>query len=322
MAKRQPRQSSDKALRDALRKAYSERARIFVRGLEKRDVRPLIQYLEAFPGQLEWRISELGISQAAFQKVRLAGVASHLVFCHPDVINENGATLDYYRNLAALSKKGISQITTGLSGSARLAATASFLNEVICSLIDEMEPFDLAIARAVIPAEIGAELQGTWVNIIGRGAAKRVNEMITEFADEHGVVEIVTTNETRKVKKAKKTVLTLNNGWTIEFGDEPDVSIRDESAILRVAIEIKGSMDRAGAQTRYGEAKKSFGKAHKENAQCETIYLASCFTDAVIAQIHEDAQVRKVFNLIDVLADVVEKKRFLDELFRHQIRII
>ena len=33
-------------------------------------------------------------------------------------------------------------------------------------------------------------------------------------------------------------------------------------------------MDKAGARTRLGEAKKSFAKAKAENAHCSTIYLA------------------------------------------------
>lgn len=106
------------------------------------------------------------------------------------------------------------------------------------------------------------------------------------------------------------------------FADEPDIGIYDDKGILRVAIEIKGSMDKAGAQTRYGEARKSFGKALRKNGQCETIYLASCFTDSVVEQIKADAQVRKIFNLVDILASEKEARKFLDELFRHQIRMI
>jgi len=99
-------------------------------------------------------------------------------------------------------------------------------------------------------------------------------------------------------------------------------SLDSSTGVLRVAIEIKGSMDKAGAQTRYGEAKKSFGKALKESAQCETIYLGSCFTDAVMEQVRADAQVRKWFNLVDIFADDELRGEFLDEIFKHQIRIL
>ena len=117
------------------------------------------------------------------------------------VLDDRRETVNYYRNLTALSKKGLSQIASGLTGAARTSAVVSLLNEVICSIIDEMDPFDLAIARAVIPAEIGAELQGAWVNIIGRGAAGRVNEIITEFARERGLLGAVKKEKTRKVTR-------------------------------------------------------------------------------------------------------------------------
>lgn len=80
-------------------------------------------------------------------------------------------------------------------------------------------------------------------------------------------------------------------------------------------------MDKAGAQTRYGEAKKSFGKALNENPRCETIYLASCFTKSVLDQIKKDGQVRNTYNLIDILQDQKRREKFLDEIFKYQIRI-
>jgi hypothetical protein len=86
-------------------------------------------------------------------------------------------------------------------------------------------------------------------------------------------------------------------------------------------IEIKGSMDKAGAQTRLGEAKKSFAKAKSEDAHCLTIYLASCFTEAVLSQLKTDREIDMHFNLIDILSDEKKKQKFLKELFHYQIRI-
>jgi hypothetical protein len=62
-------------------------------------------------------------------------------------------------------------------------------------------------------------------------------------------------------------------------------------------------------------------KALKENPRCETIYLASVFTEAVQNQIRDDGQVRRTFNLIDVLDNSRQKKAFLDEIFKFIIRL-
>jgi hypothetical protein len=96
-------------------------------------------------------------------------------------------------------------------------------------------------------------------------------------------------------------------------------------AFLGAPVSISNSskyfMDKAGAQTRLGEAKKSFAKAKVENTHCSTIYLASCFTDAVLSQLKTDREVDLHFNLIEILADESKKLQFLKELFHYQIRI-
>ena len=113
----------------------------------------------------------------------------------------------------------------------------------------------------------------------------------------------------------------MKNRWRIIFSNEPDIAILNSKGKLKVAIEIKGSMDKAGAQTRLGEAKKSFAKAKTEDAHCLTIYLASCFTEAVLNQLKKDREIDMYFNLIDILADEEKKQEFLKELFHHRIRI-
>lgn len=111
-----------------------------------------------------------------------------------------------------------------------------------------MSAFDLKLAQAVIPAEIGTEMQGTWANLIGKGAVTRVKELFTNYIAEHKLLKkIDKIRTTVGRKKETQTHIVLTNGWSIVFDDEPDVAIRDNKDVLRVAIEIKGSMDKAGA---------------------------------------------------------------------------
>jgi hypothetical protein len=167
-----------------------------------------------------------------------------------------------------------------------------------------MGDYSLAVSRQAILAEIGTELQGTWNNQIGAGAAREVERILSEHVMAKNLGQSIARRRYR-----------LNNGWLIQFGSEPDASFRDPRGTIRIAIEIKGSLDTAGAQTRYGEAKKSFGKAIRENPRCHTIYLASCFTEAVIRQIQSDGQVRDWFNLTSILYDADERRRFLSRVF-------
>jgi len=278
---------------------------------------------------LTWNLSNLGILDQAFSIVNKASIEPAHIFCNPSVIEQEPDLLGYYRNLAALSQKGLSQILSGRvhkSGKEdsreRLRATVRILNQIISSVIIDAKGFSLSLAQNTILSEMGTEIQGTWVNIIGQGAAKAVEGIIHDYAQAGG---FISSTEKKEVsvsgKKRKQIHLVLTNDWRIVFSAEPDVAIRDPKGRLQVAIEIKGSMDKAGAQTRLGEAKKSFAKAKAENAHCSTIYLASCFTDAVLSQLKTEREVDLHFNLIEILADKAKKIQFLKELFHYQIRI-
>ena len=61
--------------------------------------------------------------------------------------------------------------------------------------------------------------------------------------------------------------------------------------------------------------KKSFQKQLGENPRCHTVYLASCFTDAIIDQINADGQVRDWFNLTSILCDERQRNVFLERIF-------
>jgi len=251
------------------------------------------------------------------RKVKNAGTPLHYVFAHPGVIRERPRLIDYYRNLSALSKKGLSQLLSGLDyEKGEKNRTSCFvINTIISDAVMAMKGFRLELARSLIFAEMGTEIQGAWVNVIGKGAARNVEGIILQYLEENGFL-----SEQLEDHPDKKKFL-LKNGWEMVFGSEPDISIRDKKGVLRVAIEIKGSMDKAGAQTRYGEAKKSFSKALAENIRCETIYLASCYTESVLEQIDTDGQVRRKFNLVDILDDPQERKKFLEEIFKYIVRL-
>ena len=324
MPKESPKQ--DEILRNALKKAYSARAKLFFAELDRRDVQGQIDKIDKIDGSsLNWSLQDLGISEKAFQKIEASGISPHRIFCHPDIITEHQDLISYYRNLTALSKKGLSQLLSGLklAKGAIINARAKTINEIISIIIESTKAFTIDKARKVLFSEIGTEIQGSWVNMIGKGAAKNVERILKDFVvSKHLLKDIATSEKEIEGKKKKQTELLLTNDWKIVFSPEPDVGIYDDKNVLRVAIEVKGSMDKAGAQTRYGEAKKSFGKALRENARCETIYLGSCFTTAVQDQIEQNGQVRHRFNLIDIMEDETRRNEFLDEIFIHQIRII
>lgn len=312
------------AFLDALKKTYALRSKLFFKRIQSQNLQRWLVAVEGIDGSsLQWDLDRLGIHSSAADKVTKARVPFHHVFCHPQVLRSHPELQEYYRNLTALSKKGFNQLFAGqkLVGEAKSNMIAGAFNEILSEALEAWPRFSMDLVRDVVYAELGTEIQGTWVNLIGKGAARFVENMLEDFARQKGFVKQVLREKVKiegKLRSRKSIV--LRNGWKIVFSPEPDVGVYDPRGVIRVAIEIKGSMDKAGAQTRYGEAKKSFGKALKANPRCETIYLGSVFTDAVNQQIETNGQVRKTFDLVDILADEAAKNALLDEIFKYQIR--
>ncbi len=306
--------TTDAHLLQALTKAYRARAKLFHHTIHAAGVDLLIAEIDKIDGsRLAWS-SKIGVSSVAVQRVIDVGGLPHQVFAHPNVIFQRPHLIAYYRNLVAISQKGISQLLFATDRyESRKSATIEkaeanrlccALNQIVSSVIDDLPAYSVSLSRHTVFAEIGTQIQGTWANVVGQGAAKAVKELIGQYVAANGLGQRVGTGR-----------FELRNGWVVKFGSEPDVSFVDSAGVERIAIEIKGSLDVNGAQTRYGEAKKSFGKALRGNPRCHTIYLASCFTDAVIDQIEADGQVRDWFNLTSIIYDSQEKQRFLDTVF-------
>jgi hypothetical protein len=308
----------DQHLLDQLVKAYTARAKLFHSSLKAANIDLLISEIDdTAADSLRWPLQSLGISNPAMTRLKAAGASPHQVFAHPDLISKRPYLIAYYRNIATISKKGVSQVLFSVeSYESRKRGEMDrdlalqlcrMFNKILSGVIEDTTDYDVGLSRQSLFAEIGTELQGSWTNTLGTGAAKKVREILLDHvvANETGI-EI-------------RGVIELRHGWRIVFASEPDVSFFDKGGTRRIAIEIKGSLDRAGAQTRYGEAKKSFSKVLKENPRCHTIYLASCYTDAVVEQIKADGQVRDWFNLTSIVYDDRERASFLGKLF-HLVR--
>jgi len=315
MVARRTRRLADKHLITALTKAYIARAQLFHSGVKASKIDLLIAEIDSIDDtRLDWTSRKSGVSETALKRVKEAGGQLHQVFAHPEVIKERPHLIAYYRNIVTISKKGIGQILFSTDayesgrrekiGSEDAAKICQTLNRILSGVIEKLPDYTVELSRQAILAEIGTELQGTWANTVGQGASRAVKRLLAEYIEREGMS-----------KRMQGARFELDNGWSITFGTEPDVAFFDSSGIKQIAVEIKGSLDVAGAQTRYGEAKKSFAKQLSENPRCHTVYLASCFTDAVIQQIKQDGQVREWFNLTSILYDADERKRFLKRLF-------
>jgi hypothetical protein len=264
---------------------------------------------------LVWNWSELGISESARLAAESLEFVPSEVFAHPDIISADPELEGYYRLMACLPNKGMAQIKSAAARKDPLTL-CRFLNGFLSSLLSLTAKASRESLLNTIFAEAGSEWQGTWVNSIGSEAAKALEQILAIYAAEQ---ELLDTAATAKLAKTKRGIV-LKSGTILRFGSEPDVECRNKAGQLICVIEIKGSADKAGAQTRLGETKKSFTKAKLENPRCHTIFLPSVLTPAVEKQLKTEREIDQVFDLLAILKDEGKRSAFLQELFKFHLR--
>jgi hypothetical protein len=262
-----------------------------------------------------WDWSELGISEKARTVADSLEFIPSEVFAHPDIISADPELAGYYRLMACIPNKGIAQITSAAARNDPLMF-CRFLNGFLSSLLALAAKPNRENLLNTIFAEAGSEWQGTWVNSIGSEAAKTLEQFLKSYAEEKALLD---TAATAKLNKTKRGIV-LKSGTILRFGSEPDVECRNNERELICVIEIKGSTDKAGAQTRLGETKKSFTKAKLENPRCHTIFLPSVLTPAVEKQLKTEREIDQVFDLLAILKDEEKRAAFLKELFKFHLR--
>jgi len=265
---------------------------------------------------LVWNWSDLGISPEAKAAADHLGLVPSEIFANPEVVAKNPNLLKYYRLLACLPAKGLAQIRKKSTKSSRVQDICILLNQFLSRLVAATGRTSRETLLATMHAEAGSEWQGTWVNNIGKASALELEHIITQFANKKGLVAVAVGD----APTPEENVIMLKSGTTIVFGSEPDVEFRNRAKELICVIEIKGSADRAGAQTRLGETKKSFTKAKQENPRCHTIFLPSITTKAVKKQLETERDIDQVFDLLDIFRDAKKRSAFLVELFKFRLR--
>lgn len=300
----------------------------------------LFKEVDCFSGdRLSWDLTALNIDPDAWTKGQGTGMKPHRLFCHPDIIRELPRLVAYYRRLASLSAKAVQQLvmsTKNLETGKRspmpeeTRSLARLFNEFISDLIKEGAT--LENLRIAAYANYGSEVNGSWRNALGVRAFQEVKRLLVEYLRDKGLLnlQILTPEWQRLISSelppasdkrwALLQSLRCTNNYAIEFGNEPDVAIKDPEGICLGVVEIKGGLDPAGAQERYGAALKSFRKAKEANKNVVTILLMGAITPSVREQEAQEQIVNYLFDLLSVLVPGDEQNRFLDTI-RHILRI-
>jgi len=244
------------------------------------------------------------------------------VFCHPKLLREHPRLLAYYRNIAALSQKGVGYLAgvdvkkIESDKENRYSLTddqamklASLFNEHISLIVDSsIQSLTSIELRGILLSSTGAQIDGSWRNAIGEEAEKVVQRLLVKEAKTRNVLAALLPKtgpgvEVYDVAKIEAQLgqielyrgVMLTNGTSILFSSDPDVFLLDRSGSTTCAIEVKGGADPAGALERYGAAKKSFEEARRTNPRVVTILVASCITVEVRNRIQQDPLISLYF---------------------------
>ncbi len=267
-------------------------------------------------------LDDLMISGQAWRHVEVSDIDPKLIFAHPELLRKHPTVSQYYRGLALLPRKRVTDIAGSVDSwedgtrktpiaEHRSKVVARLYNAVISSIIEGATNWTLENGYRNIIATMGISLDGTFRNIIGQDAEDLIRNRIKVWlASRQFIVE----------QNSEETEFRLPGGYSMRYGSEPDILFQWESgaAPLTVAtIEIKGGKDPAGALERLGAMQKSF---EETPPGCVNMLIAGVITSEMESRL-ENMGVIKVFLLDDLAHDGEEWIDFLNEVFHYTVRI-
>jgi XcyI restriction endonuclease len=273
------------------------------------------EQIEQVKGEkLTWDKKALGISANAWNKMIHSGIKPIVVFAHPVILQQLSGATAYYRMLAMVSQKSMSQIGGSVVAYERgekqpdetsSAFLAVHFNQIVSHLI-ESESFINARAFDIWRGmAAGAQAQGSWQNAKGNQAEILIRGMIEKYGKEKDLIQ-----EIAPMK------ITLKNGQVFVFSSEPDVAVFKENQ-LQFAIEVKGGIDAAAVLERIGAAIKSLQRAKEENPKAVTILIMQevAFSNKALKDIELSKEaINELFMLEKLVEDEIERMRFFNLL--------
>lgn len=315
-----------------IEEAYFLRTTFFIRQLDRLGyvgvVERVVSLAENYKSLITWDDrKDIGISDSAWRKVQENGEDPILLFAHPAFIRNHPTFIKYYRGIALLPLKGL-QALSGVSNIKELedgkrdinenSATKIIptINEIISAAINlEGNPTREKI-KAMIYANAGTTIDGSWRNAIGAEGERVIKQLIFEELNRHEEIEriILKSEKTLNasagkfdaVDSEKIRTIFLKSQYSITFKSEPDVTISNSAGRIVGGIEIKAGLDPAGALERLGAMLKSFENIKQSYPEAVTILVASCITDEVQSRLNST---QSSVNLIYTLTDITLNKR-------------
>ncbi len=311
------------------------RSQALTRNLQQRldlRVRGVVEYM-AGAARFDQSLECYLISQGSWNHVAGLGISPGLVFCHPDMLEEEPFVSLYYRGISGLSLKEVQSQARSVTTwerdpetrlrKPRVTRTAAqdvacLYNGVTSSIIENTAGWVLENGYRTMVASLGISFDGSMRNRIGQEAEQRIRRLLLQFAAEAEL--LVSPNYDPDTLIDGASDWQLRDGVVMAFSVEPDVAFR-KGPSLEATIEVKGGTDRAGALERLAAAIKSATAALAENPRCKNFLIAGAITEEMRHRLDQERIFEKYYDMVELLSNDEGKREFFDEVFNHALRL-
>ena len=300
-----------------------KRSGVIAERIRQRTDLALRRSIANFEGELNFLpLSDLMISEGAWAHVTSSDIDLKLVFAHPLMFRQNPRASQYYRGIALLPRKRVTEIAGAVDSwedesrrtvlrEAHIIRVAQLYNAVISSIIEGSDDWTLENGYRNIIANMGIGLDGTFRNLIGQDAERLIKDRMRKWLESQQL--IIQRND-------EGTKFELIDEYFMRYGSEPDIEfsrgVGDGSTVV-ATIEIKGGKDPAGALERLGAIQKSF---EVTPPGCVNMLIAGIITPEMRERLDRRGIV-KTFLLDDLAHDGDSWTEFLNEVFHYTVRI-
>ena len=157
------------------------------------------QVIAAFSDELTFLpLDELMIGQEAWDYVVSSGFDPQLVFAHPALLRRRPRASEYYRGIALLPRKRVTEIAVAVDSwedgsrttvrQAQAIRVARLYNAVISSIIEGSTGWTLENGYRNVIANMGIGLDGTVRNLIGRDAEQLIKTRIRNWLENQRLI--------------------------------------------------------------------------------------------------------------------------------------
>ena len=271
-------------------------------------------------------LNRLMISEEAWAYIQSNSIDPRMAFAHPDIFCRSPSAILYYRGMALLPLKGLSEAAVAVDkwedhgpeakpkpeAALKVARVCNYVNS---GIITSMDGWTLEDGYRNILATMGITQDGSMRNRVGRIAEKRIQQKLLDWLQENEKVTSAVPDSSN--------MYSLIRDYRMTFSSDPDIKFERRSAPdaeweIVATIEIKGGRDSAGALERLGAVQKSF----EETPSAKNFLIAGVVTKEMARRL-SGLPVEKYFLLDDLLEDDKGKwLEFLDEIFHHTVRIV